>query len=93
MGALKRARVVRPGTAEVIYLNKPDAVAACRKYHNRELDGQPMQVWVYFILFYLFYSGAVGALKRDGKPMQVSVYVLREVLNTNAIVSVSISAV
>lgn len=43
VGALKKARLVKVGIAEVVYVNKEDALAAVRKYHMRELDGQPMQ--------------------------------------------------
>ncbi|XP_064610253.1 uncharacterized protein LOC135474508 [Liolophura sinensis] len=44
IGALKKARLVKQGSAEVVYVNKEAAVVAVKKYHNRELDGQPMQV-------------------------------------------------
>lgn len=37
------ARLVRPGTAEVIYKNLADANKAVEVYHNRQLDGQPMK--------------------------------------------------
>lgn len=37
------ARLVRPGTAEVIYKNLVDANKAVEVYHNRQLDGQPMK--------------------------------------------------
>ncbi|XP_066563432.1 polymerase delta-interacting protein 3 isoform X2 [Amia ocellicauda] len=42
-GALKRARLLRSGVAEVVFVRKDDAVAAYRKYNNRCLDGQPMK--------------------------------------------------
>uniref|UniRef100_H3CZT5 DNA polymerase delta interacting protein 3 n=1 Tax=Tetraodon nigroviridis TaxID=99883 RepID=H3CZT5_TETNG len=42
-GALKRARLVRVGVAEVVFVRKEDAVSAYRKYNNRCLDGQPMK--------------------------------------------------
>ncbi|KAG5853934.1 hypothetical protein ANANG_G00032100 [Anguilla anguilla] len=42
-GALKRARLVKAGVAEVVFVRKEDAVAAYRKYNNRCLDGQPMK--------------------------------------------------
>ncbi|MBN3300385.1 PDIP3 protein, partial [Amia calva] len=38
-GALKRARLLRSGVAEVVFVRKDDAVAAYRKYNNRCLDG------------------------------------------------------
>ncbi|XP_069124554.1 polymerase delta-interacting protein 3-like isoform X2 [Argopecten irradians] len=44
IGPMKRARLVKPGTAEVVYVQKDDAMKAAQKYHNRELDGQSMQV-------------------------------------------------
>uniref|UniRef100_A0A1A8PQL3 Polymerase (DNA-directed), delta interacting protein 3 n=1 Tax=Nothobranchius pienaari TaxID=704102 RepID=A0A1A8PQL3_9TELE len=42
-GALKRARLVKVGLAEVVFVRKEDAVSAYRKYNNRCLDGQPMK--------------------------------------------------
>ncbi|XP_076607855.1 polymerase delta-interacting protein 3 [Chaetodon auriga] len=42
-GALKRARLVKVGVAEVVFVRKEDAVSAYRKYNNRCLDGQPMK--------------------------------------------------
>jgi len=38
-GALKRARLVKVGVAEVVFVRKDDAVSAYRKYNNRCLDG------------------------------------------------------
>ncbi|XP_074127967.1 polymerase delta-interacting protein 3 isoform X1 [Sminthopsis crassicaudata] len=42
-GALKRARLVQPGVAEVVFVKKEDAITAYKKYNNRCLDGQPMK--------------------------------------------------
>ncbi|XP_069766074.1 polymerase delta-interacting protein 3 [Narcine bancroftii] len=42
-GALKRARLVHPGAAEVVFVRKDDAITAYKKYNNRCLDGQPMK--------------------------------------------------
>ncbi|KAL4658025.1 polymerase delta-interacting protein 3-like isoform X1 [Arapaima gigas] len=42
-GALKRARLLCAGVAEVVFVRKEDAIAAYRKYNNRCLDGQPMK--------------------------------------------------
>uniref|UniRef100_A0A182J512 Uncharacterized protein n=1 Tax=Anopheles atroparvus TaxID=41427 RepID=A0A182J512_ANOAO len=42
IGDLMEARLVRPGVAEVIYRNLGDAEKAVDAYHNRQLDGQPM---------------------------------------------------
>ncbi|XP_049300184.1 polymerase delta-interacting protein 3-like [Anopheles funestus] len=42
IGDLLESRLVRPGVAEVIYRNLKDAVKAVDAYHNRQLDGQPM---------------------------------------------------
>lgn len=39
-GALKRARLVKVGVAEVVFVRKDDAVSAYRKYNNRCLDGK-----------------------------------------------------
>jgi len=44
VGALKKARLLKPGTAEVVFVRGEDAHTAIRKYHMRELDGQPMHV-------------------------------------------------
>lgn len=43
IGELLVSRLVRPGTAEVIYKNLKDAQKAVDTYHNRQLDGQPMK--------------------------------------------------
>jgi len=43
IGHLLVAKLVRPGTAEVIYKNLKDAQKAVDTYHNRQLDGQPMK--------------------------------------------------
>ncbi|XP_060045073.1 polymerase delta-interacting protein 3 isoform X3 [Erinaceus europaeus] len=37
-GALKRARLVHPGVAEVVFVKKDDAITAYKKYNNRCLD-------------------------------------------------------
>ncbi|TRY82152.1 hypothetical protein DNTS_009463 [Danionella cerebrum] len=42
-GALKRARLLKVGVAEVVFVRKEDAIGAYRKYNNRCLDGQPMK--------------------------------------------------
>ncbi|MGH0187060.1 UNVERIFIED_CONTAM: hypothetical protein FKN15_023587 [Acipenser sinensis] len=42
-GALKRAKLVRAGFGEVVFVKQEDAVSAYRKYNNRCLDGQPMK--------------------------------------------------
>ena len=39
IGEMKKARLVKPGTAEVVYKEKSDAQMAVKKYHQRELDG------------------------------------------------------
>lgn len=44
VGALRRTRLVRPGYAEVIFVNYKDAAAAVARYHMRELDGLPMNL-------------------------------------------------
>ncbi|XP_067671492.1 uncharacterized protein [Haliotis asinina] len=44
IGALRKAKLIKQGTAEVVYVKKDDSVKAVQKYHNRELDGLPMQV-------------------------------------------------
>ncbi|CAH0406456.1 unnamed protein product [Chilo suppressalis] len=42
VGGMVESRLVRPGTAEVIYKTQDDAQRAVDLYHNRQLDGQPM---------------------------------------------------
>ncbi|CAB3224620.1 unnamed protein product [Arctia plantaginis] len=42
VGGMLESRLVRPGTAEVIYKTQEDAQKAVDLYHNRQLDGQPM---------------------------------------------------
>ncbi|MFT7803998.1 polymerase delta-interacting protein 3-like [Arapaima gigas] len=42
-GALKRARLLKVGVAEVVFVRKEDAITAYRKYNNRCLDGKPMK--------------------------------------------------
>lgn len=37
-------RLIRPGTAEVVYKQRAHAVSAVDVYHKRQLDGQPMNV-------------------------------------------------
>ncbi|XP_071107987.1 uncharacterized protein [Haliotis cracherodii] len=44
IGALRKAKLIKQGTAEVVYVKKDDSLKAVQKYHNRELDGLPMQV-------------------------------------------------
>ncbi|XP_034942092.1 polymerase delta-interacting protein 3-like [Chelonus insularis] len=43
VGELIVSRLVRPGTAEVIYKTMKDAAKAVETYHNRQLDGHPMK--------------------------------------------------
>lgn len=43
IGELLSSKVIRPGTAEVVYKLHKDAVKAVDVYHNRQLDGQPMK--------------------------------------------------
>eukprot|EP00066_Takifugu_rubripes_P012575 XP_011601841.1 PREDICTED: polymerase delta-interacting protein 3 [Takifugu rubripes] len=78
-GALKRARLVRVGVAEVVFVRKEDAVSAYRKYNNRCLDGQPMKCNLHIqgsvitsdqpILLRLSDTpGASNGTKKDGLP-------------------------
>lgn len=43
VGPLASAQLLQPGTALVVYFTKAEASQACDSYHNRLLDGQPMQ--------------------------------------------------
>lgn len=39
-GALKSAKLLRPGTAEVVFFTAKEAIKAIEMYDQRELDGQ-----------------------------------------------------
>ncbi|XP_054615606.1 polymerase delta-interacting protein 3 [Dunckerocampus dactyliophorus] len=82
-GALKRARLVKVGVAEVVFVRKEDAVSAYRKYNNRCLDGQPMKCNLHIqgnvitsdqpILLRLSDTpGAGSGAKKDGLPPSLS---------------------
>ncbi|XP_049418029.1 polymerase delta-interacting protein 3 [Epinephelus fuscoguttatus] len=82
-GALKRARLVKVGVAEVVFVRKEDAVSAYRKYNNRCLDGQPMKCNLHIqgnvitsdqpILLRLSDTpGAGSSTKKDGLPPSLS---------------------
>uniref|UniRef100_A0A3Q2QDL0 DNA polymerase delta interacting protein 3 n=1 Tax=Fundulus heteroclitus TaxID=8078 RepID=A0A3Q2QDL0_FUNHE len=80
-GALKRARLVKVGVAEVVFVRKEDAVSAYRKYNNRCLD-QPMKCNLHIqgsvitsdqpILRLSDTPGAGGSVKKDGLPPSLS---------------------
>lgn len=42
IGPLRRAMLLKQGTAEVVFVKPDDAKTAVETYHNRQLDGQPM---------------------------------------------------
>ncbi|XP_077300762.1 uncharacterized protein LOC143921376 isoform X2 [Arctopsyche grandis] len=46
IGKLVESKLVRTGTAEVIYSSLQDAQKAVDVYHNRQLDGQPMKCFL-----------------------------------------------
>uniref|UniRef100_A0A1A7YAY7 Polymerase (DNA-directed), delta interacting protein 3 n=1 Tax=Iconisemion striatum TaxID=60296 RepID=A0A1A7YAY7_9TELE len=82
-GALKRARLVKVGVAEVVFVRKEDAVSAYRKYNNRCLDGQPMKCNIHIqgniitsdqpILLRLSDTpGAGSSTKKEGLPPSLS---------------------
>ncbi|KAM4634799.1 polymerase delta-interacting protein 3 isoform 2-T2 [Polymixia lowei] len=82
-GALKRARLVKVGVAEVVFVRKEDAVSAYRKYNNRCLDGQPMKCNLHIqgnvitsdqpILLRLSDTpGAGSGVKKEGLPSSLS---------------------
>ncbi|XP_060883196.1 polymerase delta-interacting protein 3 isoform X4 [Labrus mixtus] len=82
-GALKRARLVKLGVAEVVFVRKEDAVSAYRKYNNRCLDGQPMKCNLHIqgnvitsdqpILLRLSDTPGTGSsTKKDGLPPSLS---------------------
>ncbi|XP_067128438.1 polymerase delta-interacting protein 3-like isoform X2 [Centruroides vittatus] len=43
LGTVADVQMIQHGTALVTYINKDEAILACETYHNRLLDGQPMQ--------------------------------------------------
>jgi len=43
VGALRRAKLLAPGHAEVTFVNHSHAVKAVEIYHNRQLDAKPMK--------------------------------------------------
>ncbi|XP_036408618.1 polymerase delta-interacting protein 3 isoform X2 [Megalops cyprinoides] len=82
-GALKRARLLKVGVAEVVFVRKEDAVTAYRKYNNRCLDGQPMKCNLHIqgnvitsdqpILLRLSDTpGSGGGGRKDGLPPSLS---------------------
>lgn len=81
-GALKRARLVKVGVAEVVFVRKEDAVSAYRKYNNRCLDGQPMKCNLHIqgnvitsdqpILLRLSDTPGSSSTKKDGLPPSLS---------------------
>ncbi|KAM8824583.1 polymerase delta-interacting protein 3 [Synchiropus picturatus] len=81
-GALKRARLVKVGVAEVVFVRKDDAVSAYRKYNNRCLDGQPMKCNLHIqgnvitsdqpILLRLSDTPGSSGSKKDGLPPSLS---------------------
>ncbi|XP_062309990.1 polymerase delta-interacting protein 3 [Osmerus eperlanus] len=81
-GALKRARLVKVGVAEVVFVRKEDAVSAYRKYNNRCLDGQPMKCNLHMqgnvitsdqpILLRLSDTPGSGGARKDGLPASLS---------------------
>ncbi|KAG7460032.1 hypothetical protein MATL_G00216870 [Megalops atlanticus] len=82
-GALKRARLLKVGVAEVVFVRKEDAVSAYRKYNNRCLDGQPMKCNLHIqgnvitsdqpILLRLSDTpGSGGGGRKDGLPPSLS---------------------
>lgn len=50
-GALKRARLLKVGIAEVVFVRKDDAINAYRKYNNRCLDGEALQPFSLVVFF------------------------------------------
>lgn len=43
LGTVADVQMIQYGTALVTYFNREEAILACETYHNRLLDGQPMQ--------------------------------------------------
>uniref|UniRef100_A0A8C8BYQ5 RRM domain-containing protein n=1 Tax=Oncorhynchus tshawytscha TaxID=74940 RepID=A0A8C8BYQ5_ONCTS len=70
-GALKRARLVKVGIAEVVFVRKEDAVSAYRKYNNRCLDGKGLQQGQVMMNSYLK-SDTPGSGRKEGLPLSLS---------------------
>ncbi|XP_049867678.1 polymerase delta-interacting protein 3-like [Pectinophora gossypiella] len=64
VGGMLESRLVRPGTAEVIYKTLEDAQRAVELYHNRQLDAQPMNC----LLVTPRSSTAAGPARNGNKP-------------------------
>uniref|UniRef100_A0A3B3TUF7 DNA polymerase delta interacting protein 3 n=1 Tax=Poecilia latipinna TaxID=48699 RepID=A0A3B3TUF7_9TELE len=72
-GALKRARLVKVGVAEVVFVRKEDAVSAYRKYNTRCLDGQPMKCNLHIQGTVITSDQPIlGGTKKDGLPPSLS---------------------
>jgi len=66
IGALRRAKLIAPGHAEVTFVNKKDALKAVEIYHNRQLDGKPMKCVL------TSQTGHSGSVERGGFKLPAS---------------------
>lgn len=48
IGAVKSVKLVKPGTAEVMYVKKEIASLAIKTYHDRELDGNTTTSYLHY---------------------------------------------
>lgn len=62
IGALKKAKLINPGHAEVVFVNRNDAKKAVEIYHNRQLDGKPMKCQIVGINNPVAHGGATMKL-------------------------------
>jgi len=47
LGPVRRARLIGPGKAEVVYIRRDDAIRAYQKYNNRDLDGMYVRAFLF----------------------------------------------
>ncbi|CAG5897461.1 unnamed protein product [Menidia menidia] len=77
-GALKRARLVKVGVAEVVFVRKEDAVSAYRKYNNRCLDVLSLKFTSDSVAQHFLYvkEHRVRAEKSSRRPLDRTLFVL-----------------
>uniref|UniRef100_T1IH32 RRM domain-containing protein n=1 Tax=Strigamia maritima TaxID=126957 RepID=T1IH32_STRMM len=63
IGDLRRASLGKSGTAEILFMRPADAQKACDVYHNRQLDGIPMNLKI---------SCNFGGFRSDSMPSRVA---------------------
>lgn len=79
-GALKRARLVKVGVAEVVFVRKEDAVSAYRKYNNRCLDGE---CWFSVSRLKWRTMCVIDCLRLSGQPMKCNLHIQGNVITSD----------